>query len=304
MFFTPYVIHSSTRLTQSWAEIRTVYSLVTMVILFLTILLLVIVCRRTESFVGSRHFDIRLKSSLTIRNYRFCLSAAASDAKPSSTKARLLELLETAPSNAPTPRSLTEGILDVVRVLEKQCPTEDGDVLGKLVGTWELVWTAQDTKSPESNRRLRSWINPLENQSYSNNPRGGRSNPFLPIELQGKLEKAGFVSPSPSDSTLRSTQTIDMKSQQVRNVVAISTDILGRRQTYSLTVSVDFWPNPANPRQIDVKFQSCRISPLGWTIPLGILGPKGWLRTDYIDNNLRVTRGHKGSVFVLKRPRS
>lgn len=160
-------------------------------------------------------------------------------------------------------------------------------------GAWELLWTAQDPDSPESNRLFfASWINPLENQSYSNNP--GRSNPILPRGLQDKLEETGLVA---SETSLRSTQTIDPSLQQVVNVVALR--VGGRRA--SLTVNVDYWLNAHNPRQIDVKFESCRIGNFV-TIPFGVIGPTGWLRTVYIDDNLRVTRGHKGSVFVLQRP--
>lgn len=38
------------------------------------------------------------------------------------------------------------------------------------------------------------------------------------------------------------------------------------------------------------------------TIPLpGIIGPRLWLRTLYVDDELRITHGHKGSVFILRR---
>ena len=193
------------------------------------------------------------------------------------------------------------------------------------IGTWELLWTTQDPDSPESKRFIMSWINPLENQSYSNNPRGtatGRADPVLPLELQNKLEKIGILttpttttssssSSSSSDSSsnptsfLRSTQTIDSSSQQVVNVVALKTNLFfGKPQTLSLTVLVDYVPNANDPRRIDVKFQSCRVAPLGITIPLGMIGPTGWLRTVYIDDDVRITRGHKGSVFILQRPRT
>lgn len=60
-------------------------------------------------------------------------------------------------------------------------------------------------------------------------------------------------------------------------------------------------------RQIDVKFNSCRFTisntpGMDVTIPLpGIIGPTGWLRTLYVDDKLRITHGHKGSVFILFR---
>lgn len=227
-------------------------------------------------------------------------------------KGELLSLVQNAPSGRATPRRLTQKILDIVRQLERKCPTPDDQILPSLTGSWELLWTAQDPQSPETNRPFFSWIfNPLENQSYSNNPEG-RSNPFLPIAWQDRLERAGFV--TTTATSVRSTQAIDPKSGLIRNVVAVN---LGRRQPQkqqqrqqrraSLTVTIRFRPVLSDPRRVNVKFESCRLSipgtPIEWNFPLGWAGPKGWLRTVYVDETLRVTRGHKGSVFVLSRPR-
>ena len=219
-------------------------------------------------------------------------------------KNELLSLVRKTPSGLPTPSNLTQRILYNVRQLEVKCPTPDEQIAKSLNGSWELLWTAQDPKSPETKRLFSSWINPLENQSYSNNPEG-RANPMLPIEIQNRMERAGLISSTP----IRSTQSIDLTSGLIRNIVAV--DLLGRRNNRrrraSLTVTVRFAPVLADPRRLDVKFEACRISipgtPVQWNFPLGLAGPTGWLRTVYIDDELRVTRGHKGSVFVLSRPR-
>jgi hypothetical protein len=153
------------------------------------------------------------------------------------------------------------------------------------------------------------YSSPLENQAYSNNPNGdgstGRANPFLPRPVQDRLEKMGIIQQA---DAVRSTQAVDLKKGQVRNVVAFnlpSLPVLGKKtRKATLTVTVDFKPNGQDERKLDVKFQACRVvaSPVDFVIPLGIIGPTGWLRTGYIDDTVRVTRGHKGSVFVLSRP--
>jgi len=247
-----------------------------------------------------------------------CLSATSvsADAINNNSKSKLLDLLDDVPSNAPTPRGLTDGILSAARVLEDCCPTPDDDVLSELAGNWELLWTAQDQSSAESQRGVRSFINPLENQSYSNNPSGsggagGRANPILPREIQDRLESMGILEPSGggggSESApppVRSSQAIDRKKSRVRNVVSVE---LRRPLPVkgSLIVDVAFKPNRHDKRRIDVKFDNCRLqvkgSPLDITFPLGIFGPTGWLRTGYIDDDMRITRGHKGSVFILTR---
>ena len=233
-------------------------------------------------------------------------SQDASSTISQSAKESLLELLEQIPRNAATSQAQTADILKTMRQLEEECPTAPQDVVKALAGTWELVWTAQDPSQPESRRLFRSWINPLENQSYSNQPLGtekasssvGQSNPFLPLPIQERLEKAGYV----TSTNLRSTQSIDLASKEVRNVVGLQFG----KQRAALTVTVDFYPERSDPRRINVTFQACRFvvnkTPIDFTIPLGIIGPTGWLRTIYIDETMRVTRGHKGSVFVLLRP--
>jgi len=208
-------------------------------------------------------------------------------------------------------------------------------VLGSLGGNWELIWTTQDKSTKEGGQSpLFNWINPLENQSYSNNPDisqlGGRSNPILPQNIQNKLEDLGILKRQPSENSeekdgmkpdeknpVRSSQAIDLKNRRVRNVVSFeaSTDKIpmlplpfpspGESIRGLVTVDVKFKPNIDDDRRVDVKFEACRLSirnsPLDINFPLGIIGPTGWLRTGYIDDDIRITRGHKGSVFILSR---
>jgi hypothetical protein len=225
----------------------------------------------------------------------------------------LLVLVRDAPTGRATPPPLTARILDRVRMLERgYCPTDDASVPSALAGTWELLWTAQDPLAPESQRLWSSWINPLENQSYSNNPQAGQANPFLPLALQTRLQQLGILDTMSASSSasssfapppVRSTQSIDVKSGQIRNVVAVN---VGKGKTAALTVTIRFATDATDLRRVNVKFESCRVvvpqTPIDWDIPLGILGPTGWLRTVYIDDSVRITRGHKGSVFILSRP--
>lgn len=157
---------------------------------------------------------------------------------------------------------------------------------------------------------MRSWVNPLENQSYSNNPLG-RSNPIFPQNIQDNLEEIGVLSERKTDNTIKSTQAIDLKRGRVRNVVAIEvnnpTSIFSKNGISKgfITVDVKAIPNSDDARKIDVKFDRCRVviqeSPIDLDFGLGIIGPSGWLRTIYVDEEIRITRGHKGSVFILSR---
>lgn len=153
--------------------------------------------------------------------------------------------------------------------------------------------------------RLLACKSPLENQSYSNNPNSsemGRFNPVLPRNIQDRLEEMGVIQDD-TQQAVRSSQSVDIQKKRVRNVVSVTLPALNRRA--SLTVDVRFKPNEQDKRRVDVKFDSCRLlvpkSPLDVTFPLGFFGPTGWLRTGYIDDDIRITRGHKGSVFILSR---
>ena len=252
------------------------------------------------------------------------LSQNSSDIPANSLKSDLLTSIASVPPNAPTSREQTNYILSLVRELEQCCPTDDQDVLQELAGNWQLLWTAQDSVLDSKDgvlsilsRPLRSFINPLENQAYSNNP-VGRANPFLPRDIQDRLEDLGIMSSDSIDgfSPAISTQAIDIRKQRVRNVVAFR---LGKKLPLlatlnksnnairgSITVDVSFKPNKGDARKVDVKFERCKFSvkdilPKPIDFPLGPIGPTGWLRTGYIDDKIRITRGHKGSVFVLLR---
>jgi len=60
---------------------------------------------------------------------------------------KLINLLSRVPSNQSTSKQLTSEILQATTILEEQCPTIDENVLERLVGNWELIWTAQDKSS-------------------------------------------------------------------------------------------------------------------------------------------------------------
>jgi hypothetical protein len=156
----------------------------------------------------------------------------------STAKDELLSLLSQVTRNQATSTTLTQHILSQVSKLEPQCPTKNDDVLNELNGNWELIWTAQDyivNNSSSNNKkdehgmnvfrkRVQRWVNPLENQAYSNKPiisfdddgdndddeeeeeksqsrpiRSGRSNPILPQSIQNKLEDIGVLSTNAFD---------------------------------------------------------------------------------------------------------
>ena len=262
-------------------------------------------------------FSIHLRNNgpllkLSFLDDLFASKSATEEAPSANSKRDLLNLLSEVPPSEATPKDLTASILQAVKKMEDNFPTPPEDVLESIAGNWELLWTAQDLSSlPQKRVNLQSWVNPLENQSYSNNPLG-RSNPLFPQNIQDNLEDIGVLnSQKQVDTTIKSTQAIDLKRGRVRNVVAVEvnnpTPIFSKNGISKgfITVDVTAVPNADDARKIDVKFDRCRIaiqdSPINLDIGLGIIGPSGWLRTIFVDDDIRITRGHKGSVFILSR---
>lgn len=150
---------------------------------------------------------------------------------------------------------------------------------------------------------------PLENQVYSNNPDGGPRNNlvslFLPRFVQERLKRLGVM--RNVNASARSIQSINVEEKFVRNVVNFEVPRpLGRQSRKgSVTLDIHISPNEQDPRRVDIKCDAVDLDisdgQVNLSFPLGKLGPRGWLRTVYIDDTIRIARGQKGSVFVLER---
>lgn len=101
-------------------------------------------------------------------HHHFLRSSSSSSSESTTTtttpalilKQELLDLLASTPTNAPTSRDVTQSILSKIQQLEQYCPTPPEEVVSKLAGNWELLWTTQDTTSIEyqQSNPLRTWI--------------------------------------------------------------------------------------------------------------------------------------------------
>jgi hypothetical protein len=98
--------------------------------------------------VGAFLLDFKARNSflrLPIRGS----ATVSGDETTESVKDQLLRLISSTPSNAPTSKGVSSEIIAVVRELEAECPTPDAEVVPRLGGNWELLWTAQDQSSDE-----------------------------------------------------------------------------------------------------------------------------------------------------------
>lgn len=107
--------------------------------------------------IGSRHSSNRFPSSTTSKLHLSFANVFSpqstnnvdngNENKNNDDKLKLLNLLSQVSPNESTSKQLTKEILQAASILENQCPTVDENVLERLVGNWELIWTAQDKSS-------------------------------------------------------------------------------------------------------------------------------------------------------------
>ena len=121
--------------------------------------------------IGSRHSSNRFPSSTTSKLHLSFANVFSpqlisnTNANNVDNKLKLINLLSQVPSNQSTSKQLTKEILQASTILENQCPTLDDNVLQRLAGNWELIWTAQDKSS-------------LDNDEGNDSNRWRKLNPF------------------------------------------------------------------------------------------------------------------------------
>ncbi|EFJ43960.1 hypothetical protein VOLCADRAFT_121362 [Volvox carteri f. nagariensis] len=105
--------------------------------------------------------------------------------------------------------------------------------------------------------------------------------------------------------TRTNLQLLDLPRGRAENLAEFA--VAGRWEG-ALNIVGTAMPQPSGPQgapsasRVDVVFSHFELR-LGGpqnkvTIPLGWLKPKGWIETTYLDNDLRIGRGDKGSIFV------
>lgn len=104
--------------------------------------------------------------------------------------------------------------------------------------------------------------------------------------------------------TKANLQVIDLPGQRVENRADFR--VLGGEGTLNIVGTVRVSDKSAQVKcvdRVDVTFTHFILSlgALKITIPLGWVKPQGWVLTTYLDHDLRIGRGDKGSVFVTSR---
>eukprot|EP00898_Chlorokybus_atmophyticus_P005158 jgi/Chlat1/5643/Chrsp369S05396 len=222
------------------------------------------------------------RSQLRTRTTLVRCSAASSSSRASASvqekKAALVRAVARAKrSGSNLPPEERAPILRLIEELEAENPTRDTAKDPRLGGKWSLLYTAPTKAETE-------------------NVAGRLEGPFL--------ARFRALSKGPAEVKERSiTQVIDADAGKVSNIAEFTFG--GKPGTLSINGSAEVAPGDPTIRCL-VTFLSFSIK-LGWlnlSLPLNWISPKGWIDTTYLDDDLRISRGDKGSVFVAAKAKS
>jgi hypothetical protein len=217
-----------------------------------------------------------------------------------------------------------------VRALEAANATRDPATSAKISGKWALIYTGASAADAASRAAKEGVIgsaltevtgssgnaSPIKADASTGNARlarilqSGASGAAAPGETNAPLgRRIGTVDAKGVAENLGNFQEIDLANGLVRNRAELK--FLG--QPVKITIEASCAPVPApefgdEDVRLAVAFREVRveigslpplIAPLGW-INDG-KGPEGWLDTTYLDDDMRLGRGDKGSTFVTVR---
>eukprot|EP00978_Attheya_sp_CCMP212_P013606 scaffold34157_cov52-Attheya_sp.AAC.3 len=125
-------------------------------------------------------------------------------------------------------------------------------------------------------------LNPTKSPLKSNKVNGDWSLEYTTSDLI--LGKGGFPRVGPI------VQKIDTIALEAENSELVS--YFGLKVPRKVTASLE----PQNNKLVNVQFKRFSLGPLGFDAPESF---KGFLDVTYLDDDLRLTRGDKGNIFVL-----
>ncbi|KAL3684321.1 hypothetical protein R1sor_002343 [Riccia sorocarpa] len=168
------------------------------------------------------------------------------------------------------------SILQQLEELESLNPTSDPVNSPLFSGRWALLYTA-----------------PVDEET-ADKYAGTEEGPFL-----ARVKPASFGTVKQN----RSVQVIDSAAGVAENIAYFT--VLGAKGNLNIRGSVT--PAPRKPEgavRVNVTFESFVLTIGNWRSPsisLSWIKPQGWVDTTFLDDDMRIGRGDKGSIFVSSR---
>lgn len=193
-------------------------------------------------------------------------------------------------------------VLDAALALEEAAVAAGAKPSAALVGGyWSLVYSTQELQGSAGMEASDSIIDRLTAQVYRFFFR------FAPA-LAGAQDR-GSEGPRNWWGTPRNEQNVDLDAGTVRNVVEVSPPGPPSSWRLQIVVEGEATPNPGKDgtslRIIFTRFSAALVGKVPFWLPtfpaLPLPRPVGKLETSFVDSDLRVSRGGRGGLFVLRR---
>lgn len=244
--------------------------------------LVVILLAFTEGFRS--HVTPRRAVSSSVRMASTTLSVAEA-------KLQLLELVgrELASTSRGSRVSLTDAkrLSELVKRLEAEGPVADPKVTGLLAGAWQLLYTLRTNTGIENTE----WLTYL----LENGP--------SPVQrfVIGSVAQVSLVYQTLDEALTRFVNVIDFEDT-LGGRLNLEAAVDAVKDDGKLEIRFDnaffmFSRNPITKQLLD------KPTRLPYPVPFRLLPneSRGYLETTFLDDELRIARGNRGSTFILKR---
>ena len=184
-------------------------------------------------------------------------------------------------------RSAVPAVIALIAQLEAVNPTRSPVDDAKLNGTWALIGT-YSVDGPVA--RSRSTLQTLSDSVYEG----------LYKNTQWSWLAGGMTSAESSGSKARSFQNIDVARGEIFNIVEFAS--FGRRARITVTGTIA----RESPTSLAVVFVASSIEGLPFAPPVvrvPLPRPRGYVETTFLDDEMRISRGSRGTLFVTVRAR-
>jgi hypothetical protein len=168
-------------------------------------------------------------------------------------------------------------------------------------GTWSLVFSTMTGDSTGNNQFVAKDNNgSVSSMTQALNFLSSAADPLFKFLYKQIFKIAPFLAGSQEsvklyDNSLIVTnqQKIDIRAGKVSNDVIITSKALRLKFEIQVNGNIEV----VNAQTFDVTFTSCSLQGIKLPLPR----PRGLLTNTFCDNELRISRGGKGGIFVLKR---
>lgn len=238
-------------------------------------------------------------------------AATAANANADDVRARLRSLIArlSARADAPDDPALRAELVSLLPQLRAANPTPAPAVSPKIDGVWVLVATVPKAAAREQRRSpLQAAFALLYDFFYQRIPiiagsavgKKGAAGAISGASGSGSPSKGPPSSSSPAVRARGNFQTFDVPNGIVRNRAVF--EAFGLRGE----VNVDGTARVLSDERLEATFTTAGLrlgERLSVPFPIGAFRPTGWVDTLYLDDDVRVSTGDKGSVFVARRAR-